>query len=276
MNTNQSKSIGVFDSGFGGITILREIIQKLPQYNYVYLGDTARTPYGSRSKNIVYEFSTQAVEFLFQKNCQLIILACNTASAEALRKIQQEYLQKFQPSNKRVLGVIIPTVEIASTTTKNKKIGVIATEGTVASQIFIKEIKKINPKIQVSEIACPLLVPIIEAGESDDRIIKPILEKYLQPLINQKIDTLILGCTHYSILENKIKNILPPHIQILSEPKIVAQKLEDYLKRHAKIEGELAKESEIKFFTTDLTYKFQKLGSQFFGKEIKVQVVEIA
>ena len=228
-----SKSIGIFDSGFGGITILREIVKKLPQYNYIYLGDSSRAPYGSCSQNTIYQFCKQAVDFLFKKNCQLIIFACNTASAKALRKIQQEYLfknPKYQKDKtKRILGVIIPTSEIAAKTTKNNKIGVMATKSTVLSRAFNKEIKKINNKIQVLEIACPLLVPIIEAGEHDRRIINIILEKYLKSLVNSNIDTLILGCTHYSVLEAKVRNILPSNIQILSEPKIVAQKLKEYL-----------------------------------------------
>ena len=280
-----NKSIGIFDSGFGGITVLREIVKKLPQYNYIYFGDTARAPYGSRSQNIIYQFSRQAVEFLFERGCQLIILACNTASAEALRKIQKEYLPKYQNDSlpqrkrgyktKRVLGVIIPTSEIAVETTKNNKIGVMATERTVESLVFSKEIKKINPQIQVLEFACPLLVPIIESGEHNSEIIYPILEKYLKPLVNNKIDTLILGCTHYSILEDKIKKIIPANIQILSEPKIIAAKLKDYLDRRKKLENQLSKNSNIKFFTTDLTNKFEKLGSEFFGKDInKVHNIE--
>lgn len=261
------KSIGVFDSGFGGLSILRHIALELPEYDYMYLGDTARTPYGNRSQEVLYEFSQQAVDFLFKNNCELIILACNTASSEALRKIQQEYLPKYYP-NKRVLGVIIPTAERAVEITKNNKIGVMATESTVASDAFKLELVKLNPFARVFQQACPLLVPIVESGEQDSEITDIMLRKYLNPLIKKKIDTLILGCTHYGILESKIKKIAGRNIKVISEGKIVAKKLKQYLQRHPEIKRELAKNHKMVFYTTDATSRFENLGSKFFGKNI--------
>lgn len=268
MSKNHRKFIGVFDSGFGGINILQGIVKKLPAYNYLYLGDTARAPYGTRSKEIVYEFTKQAVDFLFANNCELIILACNTASSDALQKIQREYLPKRHP-NKKVLGVLIPAAEEAVLKTKNKRVGVIATEGTVQSAAFIRELTKLNPKIKVFQNSCPLLVPIVEAGEQNSKAAKIVLKKYLEPLKKKGIDTLILGCTHYGILENKIRKIIGSKIHIISEAKIVPKKLKDYLKRHPEIEGNLKKNGAVIFFSTDLTNKFTSLGSKFFGKKIK-------
>lgn len=268
----RNKSIGVFDSGFGGIDILRGIVKELPEYNYIYLGDTARSPYGTRSSVLVYEFTKQAVDFLFKSNCELVIFACNTASSDALRKIQQEYLPKNYP-NKKVLGVLIPAVEEAVKNTKNKKIGVIATEGTVKSCSFIEEIKKLDSSIKVFQKACPLLVPIVEAGEQNSKAVNLILKDYIKNLTKNNIDTLILGCTHYGILENKIKNITGKNIKIISEAKIVPKKLKDYLKRHSEIENKLKKNMSVDFYSTDLTDKFITLGSKFFGKKIKVKKV---
>lgn len=266
-------SIGVFDSGFGGIQILKHIVKELPQYNYIYLGDTARVPYGSRSQEVVLDFVIQAVDFLFKKDCQLIIFACNTASAKALRKIQREYLPKYY-SDKKVLGVIVPAVEDA-TCNGYKSVGVIATQGSVASGAFVCEINKINPKIKVFQQACPLLVPIVEAGEEKSQITDLMLKKYLKPFINKQIDALILGCTHYGFLEDKIKKIVGKDVKVINEGKIVAKKLKDYLERHSEIEKVLGKKSKLKFFTTDLTEGFQILGSKFFGKKIKPERVNL-
>lgn len=231
---DNKKSIGIFDSGFGGLTIMKEIIKELPEYDYVYLGDTARVPYGNRSKEIIYEFTCEAVDFLFAKNCELIILACNSASAEALRKIQQEYLPQKYPG-KKVLGVIIPTAELAAIKTQNQKIGIMATEATVKSKTFVQEIQKINSRARVFQKACPLLVPIVEAGEQNKKSTSEILERYLQPLVKKNIDTLILGCTHYGILEKQIKKIVGSKIKIISEAKIIANKLKAYLQNHPEI-----------------------------------------
>ncbi len=270
----KNKSIGIFDSGFGGLNIMRHIVKELPDYDFVYLGDTARTPYGTRSKDVIYEFSVEAVNFLFSRQCELIVFACNTASSDAIRKIQQELLPKKFPQ-KRVLGVIIPAAESAGEKTKNLRVGVMATEGTVKSGSFERELKKINPKIKVFQKACPLLVPIVEAGEHHSKITPIILKKYLNPLMKQKIDTLILGCTHYGILKNQIKKIVGEKIKIISEAEIVAEKLKDYLKRHPEIESKLSKKGSRIFFSTDLTENFQKLGSKFFGQNIEVKKAEL-
>lgn len=267
-------SIGIFDSGFGGLGILKEITKKLPEYDYIYLGDTARTPYGNRSQETIHSFTNQAVDFLFKKGCQLIILACNTASSEALRKIQQEYLPRYYPK-KRVLGVIIPSAEAALELTENNFIGVIGTESTVHSGAFKRELKKLNPEIKVFQIACPLLVPIVEAGKQNSKASDLILKNYLNLLVKRNIDTLILGCTHYEILENKIRKIIGPKIKIVTENKIVAEKLKDYLRRHPEIKRTLTKNKSIDFFTTDVTDKFKILGSQFLGRTILPKKVEL-
>lgn len=267
MKKNNKKAIGVFDSGFGGLSVLRHIVRVLPEYDYVYLGDTARMPYGARSQEVIYEFTQQAVDFLFQNNCELIILACNTASSEALRKIQQEYLPKYYPK-KRVLGVIIPAAEEAIEVTGNNKIGVMATESAVASGAFERELKKLNPLAQVFQQGCPLLVPIVESGEQNSEITDVMLRKYITPLMKKNIDTLILGCTHYGILESKIKNITGQNIRVISEGKIVAKKMKQYLQRHSEIERILSKKRRITFYTTDITNRFKDLGSKFFGKKI--------
>ena len=266
--------IGVFDSGFGGLEVFREIKKLLPEYDYIYLGDTARAPYGTRAQTEIYKFTEQAVGFLFKKNCPLIISACNTASSEALRKIQQNYLVKHYP-DRRVLGVIIPAVESAIGLTKNKKIGVMATQGTVASESFIRELKKIDDDIEVYQKACPLLVSLIEAGEENSEVMDSALKEYLEPLMEKGIDTLILGCTHYGLLAGKIREMVGEDIRMISQGGIVAEKLKDYLQRHKEIQAKISKNSSIEFLTTDLTEKFQKLGSVFFGFEIEVERVDI-
>jgi len=270
----KTKSIGVFDSGFGGLSIMKGLIKGLPEYDFMYLGDTARVPYGNRSKEIIYEFTKQAVNFLFGKNCQIIILACNTASSDALRKIQQEYLPKNHPG-KKVLGVLIPATEHAAAKTKNGKIGVIATEATIKSGAFKRELKKLNSKLKVFQNACPLLVPIVESGEYNSKIADIALGKYIKPLLSKNIDTLILGCTHYGILENKIKRLAGKEVAIVNESKIVAEKLRNYLQRHHEIEIKLSKKGKQIFYSTDLTDKFVILGSKFMGKKINVEKVKI-
>lgn len=274
MLKGKQKFIGVFDSGFGGINILRGIVKQLPAYDYLYLGDTARIPYGTRSKEVVYEFTKQAVDFMFEKNCELIIFACNTVSSDALRKIQQEYLPKHYPS-KKVLGVLIPAAEEAISKTCNEKIGVIASEGTVQSGSFIRELMKLNAKVKIFQNPAPLLVPIVEAGEQNSKALNIILEGYLKPLKKNGVDTLILGCTHYGILENQIRKIAGPNIIIISEAKVVPPKLKDYLNRHPEIEQKLSKNGQVNFYSTDLTKKFVSLGSKFFGKKIKVEKVSL-
>jgi glutamate racemase len=267
-----NKSIGIFDSGFGGLTILREIVKELPQYDYIYLGDTARNPYGTRSGDIVYDFTCQSLDFLFDKGCDLVILACNTASALALRKVQREYLPNKYP-DKKVLGVIIPTVE--EVVEGNKKIGIMSTSGTARSKAFTKEINSRNKDIEVFEQACPLLVPLIENAEFNEEILDSILKKYLQLFIDEKVDVVILGCTHYSIFYDAIRKRLPANIKILIEGEIVSQKLKTYLEKHGEIETLLSKGGKRIFYTTDLTDKFQNLGKVFFGADIDVKNIEI-
>ncbi|GMU74346.1 MAG: glutamate racemase [Candidatus Campbellbacteria bacterium] len=264
----QNKKIGVFDSGFGGIDILRGIVSELPQYDYIYLGDTARSPYGTRSSEVVYEFSKQAVDFLFSRGAGLIIFACNTASSDALRRIQQEYLPRKHP-DKRVLGVLIPAAEDAVAKTKNGRVGVIATEGTVRSCAFPRELIKLKKEVQVFQQACPLLVPLVEEGEERSKAAHILVEQYLAPLRKKKIDTLILGCTHYGLLERQIKKAAGSHVRIVSEARVVPKKLRDYLRRHQDIEGTLSKHRSVQFFSTDLTERFTRLGSRFFGKKIR-------
>lgn len=266
-------SIGVFDSGFGGLQILKHIVKELPEYNYVYLGDTARVPYGSRSQEVILNFVTQAVEFLFKKNCQLVIFACNTASAKALCKIQREYLPKNYPDRK-VLGVVVPAVEEAAKKSKNS-VGVIATSGSVASGVFVRELQKINKNLKIFQQACPLLVPIVEFGEEKSEITGIMLEKYLKPLLKNKIDTLILGCTHYGILEKKIRKIAGNKVNIIAEEKIIGKKLKNYFERHPEIENKLNKNGKRSFYSTDITENFKILGSKFFGKQINMQKAKL-
>ncbi len=266
--------IGIFDSGFGGLSILKTITKELPNYDYIYLGDNARAPYGNRSPEIIYEFTRQAVDFLFKNNCQLVILACNTASSDALRKIQQEYLPQYYPS-KKILGVLIPGAEAAVAKTKNKKIGVMATEGTVTSGSFVREIKKLDSTIKVFQQSCPLLVPLIEAGEKNNPATKIILEQYIKTLKQKKIDTVILGCTHYGLVGEQIKKIFGDKVKVISEGKEVAKKLKIYLAKHPEIETTLTKKSKLSFYSTDTTSKFQTLGSKFFGQKIEVEKVTL-
>lgn len=273
MNNNK-KYIGVFDSGFGGINILKGIVGWMPEYDFIYLGDTARAPYGTRSKDVIYDFSRQATDFLFNNNCEIVVFACNTASSDALRKIQQEHLPEFYP-DKKVLGVLIPGAEKAVEMTKNNKIGVIATEGTVKSGAFVREIEKLAPETRVYQNACPLLVPLIEEGEHNSVITDAVLKKYLDPLMEENIDTLILGCTHYGILEPKIREIVGDEVNIVSGERVVPQKLIDYLKRHNEIDSKLSRNGEVEFYTTDLTEKFENLGSEFFGSKVKANKISL-
>lgn len=264
------KSIGIFDSGFGGIGILRGIVNKMPEYDYIYLGDTARTPYGTRSQETIYEFTKQAVDFLFAQDCELIIFACNTVSAEALRKIQQKYLPTKYPG-KNVLGVLKPASEVAVEVTKNNRIGVIATEATVRSRAFEIQLKKEKKGLKIFQNSASLLVPIVEALEKHPKATEMILVEYLKPLLAKKIDTLILGCTHYGFLEKKIRKIVGNKITIVSEGKIIPGKLQNYLKRHPEHDSKLTRGGSVTFYSTDLTDKFRILGSKFFGKKIAVK-----
>jgi glutamate racemase len=275
--------IGIFDSGLGGLIILRDIIKKLPQYDYVYLGDNARTPYGNRSQDVIYKFTEQAVDFLFKQDCELIIIACNTASAKALRKIQQDWLPKNYP-DRRVLGVIRPVVEDAVKIAK-KKIGVIGTKGTIISEAYIKEIQKFppkadppraeNPQLEVMQKATPLLVSLVEEGWQKNNVVKKILRIYLRSLKLAKIDTLILGCTHYPILFREIQSIMGKRVKVLNSGEIIANSLADYLARHQEIENKLDKNSKYEFLVTDISEHYEKLGRDWFGPEIKFEKIEL-
>jgi len=264
--------IGVFDSGFGGLTILKSFLEKFPAYDYLYLGDNARTPYGHRSPELICQFTTEAVDFLFKKDCQLIIIACFTASAEALRRIQQEVLPHYQTSDssssKRILGVIRPLVEEAVQVSRFGRIGVIGTQATVNSQTFIKELNKLRPGLVICQQACPLLVPLVEEGYQARREAKMILRNYLHPLKLKKVDTLILGCTHYPIMLKQIKQVMGKNCRILNPGEVVAKSLTDYLARHSEIESKLLRNGQVKFYTTDDPIKFKTLGSKFLGRPI--------
>jgi glutamate racemase len=266
--------IGVFDSGFGGLVVLREFLRLLPQYDYLYLGDNARIPYGTRSDRVVYRFTEQAVDYLFRQGCRLIILACHTASARALRTIQQVYLPENYP-RRRVLGVLIPTVEAAIARSHCRRIGVIATEGTVTSLSFELELKKLDPQVEVIQEACPLLVPIIESGEQEWEGAAMILRRYLAPFQDGRVDALILGCTHYSILQEKIRDILGKGPELICSGQVTAAKLVDYLKRHPELEARLSRAGSRRFLTTDLTPRFQQLASLFMGQNVNAEVVEL-
>jgi glutamate racemase len=266
--------IGVFDSGFGGLVVLREFMAVLPQYDYLYLGDNARIPYGTRSDRVVIRFTEQAVDYLFRQGCQLIILACHTASAKALRTIQQTYLLEHYPE-RRILGVLIPTVEEALAGSPQKRIGVIGTEGTVTSRSFELELHKLDPEVQVFQQACPLLVPLIEEGEQDWEGTTMILRRYLASLKQAAVDTLILGCTHYSILKGSIGAVMGDGTRLICSGQVTAAKLVDYLKRHPEIESRLSRGKNRNYLTTDLTPRFQHLASLFMGHPVDSEVVEL-
>lgn len=261
------KMIGVFDSGYGGLTVLKAFLERLPDYDYLYLGDSARAPYGNKSLKVVYEYTRQAVEFLFGLGAVLIILACNTASAKALRKIQQEWLPVNQP-NKRVLGVVIPLAEAAVEASRWGRIGVIGTRATVESRVFEQELHKLNPAGKVFEKACPLLVPLVEEGWVGKPETNSILKKYVRPLKSTAIDTLILGCTHYPFLKNDIARIMGKNCRVLDAPAIVADKLTDYLHRHPEIQTRLTRNSTRTFYTTDDPERFKSFGENFLGRKI--------
>lgn len=266
--------IGIFDSGLGGLTILREVTRLLPEYDYIYLGDNARVPYGGRSTDLIYRYTRSAVDFLFSRDCVLVILACNVATASSLKKIQTDYLpQKFP--KRRVLGVIRPAVEEAGTI--GKRIGILGTYTTVESQSFVRELNKIDPVIQVFQQACPLLVPIIEEGETEWEGLDSILEKYLAVILSHQIDTLILACTHYELIEEKIKERVDSHIAVLSEGKITAQKLKNYLLRHAEIKMLLTKTKLRNYFVTDLNTRYQMLAQRILSaSHLRLQLVTLA
>ena len=262
--------IGVFDSGYGGLTILKEIVAKLPQYDYLYLGDNARAPYGNRSYETVYHYTLECVQWFFAKGCPLVILACNTASAKALRTIQQNDLPGMD-GNKRVLGVIRPTTEVIGGFSESKHIGILGTVGTVQSQSYVIEIAKFFPDIQVFQEACPMWVPLVENHEHNSKGADYFVKKHIHGLMKKsdKIDTVLLACTHYPLLIGKIREYLPVDIQLVSQGEIVATSLEDYLLRHPEIEQNCVKTGTVEFFTTDSTEDFNQQGAVFFGKPVQ-------
>lgn len=278
-------SIGIFDSGYGGLTILDGIRQRMPEYDYIYLGDNARAPYGTRSFDVVYEFTLQAVKKLFETGCPLVILGCNTASAKALRSIQQKYLPTAAP-DRRVLGVIRPTAEIVGELSHTKHIGVLATEGTIKSESYNLEIAKLHPGTTIVGQACPMWVPLVENNEFDkpgaDYFVKDSLEKLMaqDPLI----DTIILGCTHYPLLLPKIKqqlahlstlNAQPSTIKIIPQGQYIAASLEDYLHRHPEMDTRLTRGGTCQYLTTESATKFRESASLFLHEEVEVQHITL-
>jgi len=266
--------IGVFDSGLGGLTILRALFKELPDYDYVYLGDNARVPYGSRSSEIIYQYTKEAVDFLFKEGCELIILACNTASSVALRRIQQEFLPKHYPE-KRVLGVLRPVAEAVSELSFNNRIGVIGTEATINSGAFEREIHKLRPNYKIFQQSCPLLVPIIEAGETDWPGLDLILTKYLANLKKKDAGALILGCTHYSLIKNKIQKHIGKQVRLVSEDEIIPQKLQDYLWRHPEIDKKLGRDKKRQFLATAYSQRFNELTKMFLQQQVEFQIVDL-
>lgn len=270
--------IGIFDSGYGGLTIMKEIVKLLPQYDYLYLGDNARTPYGNRSQAVVTKFTEEAVKFLFNEGANLIIIACYTASALALRELQEKYLRnpKLPFKNKKILGVIRPVVEKAVTESKTERIGVVGTAGTIASNAFEIELKHLKPEVAVAQKACPLLVPLIEEHWHEKPEARMILKKYLRPLKSHNIDTLILGCTHYPLMIKDFKRMMGKRIKVLNSGEIVAESLKNYLEKHPEIESQLTKHGKQNFLTTDDLERFKEFVKTFAGMNPKkVKKVEI-
>lgn len=268
--------IGVFDSGYGGLTVLKEFIAQLPQYDYLYLGDNGRAPYGTRSFETVYKYTLECVEWLLQQNCPLIILACNTASAKALRTIQQNDLQRLN-GNARVLGVIRPTTEIIGQYTGTKNIGILATNGTVLSNSYAIEIQKFYPEVTITQEACPMWAPLVENNEHLDEGADYFVEKHIKRIMNNNpdIDTLLLACTHYPLLQEKIKKFLPESVQVIAQGEIVARSLQDYLHRHPEIENRITKNGERLFYTTDSAEDFNTNATIFFGSAVKSKHLEL-
>lgn len=261
--------IGIFDSGLGGLVTMRGIVKRLPGYDYVYLGDTKRVPYGNRSQETIYEFTEAAVKFLFDRGCGLVIIACNTASTEALRRIQRNFLPKAAPG-RRVLGVIIPAAEAAAETGA-RRIGLIGTIATVHSDAYVREIKKLRPEAKLTQVAAPLLAPMIENGGTG--YLEPILKDYLRPLA--KAETLILGCTHYPIAKGLIRRLVGKKVKVICQDEVVPEKLADYLRRRPEIEKKLSRRGSKTFYATDITETLKKLSKNWFGKNIKLELADL-
>jgi glutamate racemase len=268
--------IGVFDSGYGGLTVLREFVDRLPQYDYLYLGDNARSPYGTRSFDTVYRYTLQCIKWLLQQNCPLIILACNTASAKALRSIQQKDLHNLDP-NARVLGVIRPTTEIIGKYTQSNSIGILATNGTVQSQSYLIEIEKFFPDVKIEQEACPMWVPLVENNEHQSAGADYFIEKHINNILsrNKDIDTLLLACTHYPLLKKKIEKHLPKNVKLVSQGEIVAESLKDYLHRHPEIESKISAQGKRVFYTTDSSEDFNSKATIFFGDSVEARHLDL-
>lgn len=268
--------IGVFDSGYGGLTILKEIRKALPQYDYMYLGDNARAPYGTRSFDVVYEFTLQAVRELFSRGCELVILACNTASAKALRSIQQKDLPSIDP-DKRVLGVIIPTVEALGSVSKNGNIGVLGTPGTISSGTYDIEIAKFFPAYRTVSVACPMWVPLVENKEFDAPGADYFVKKYVEELFSQEpdTDTVVLGCTHYPLLLKKIEEQVGGRAKIVTQGALVAASLADYMKRHPEMDAKCSKDGSVTYFTTEHPDKFTDMAAIFMEEPVDATRIEL-
>lgn len=278
---NRKMRIGIFDSGLGGLIVTKAIVKYMPEYDYVYLGDTKRVPYGNRSHEAVFEFTKEAVDYLFKKeNCAIVIIACNTASARALRKIQQEYLPKVFSQDKfqrKVLGVLIPAAEEC---VKFERVGILATAGTVASNTFPTEIQKFNKKVKIFQNSAPMLVPLAEEGEA--KLALPFIQKYLQPFKNKNLDALVLGCTHYPLFKREIKKEVSKFsknknkkIEIISQDELIPKKLKDYFERHEEIKNKLSKNKTTKILVTDITKNVEKLSERWFGKNTKPELIKL-
>jgi glutamate racemase len=273
---NRCGPIGVFDSGYGGLTVFKSIVAKLPQYDYIYLGDNGRAPYGNRSYETVHQYTLECVEWFFKMGCPLVILACNTASAKALRTIQQKDLPQIAPA-KRVLGVIRPTAEVIGQYTKSRSVGVLGTKGTINSHSYEMEINKFFPDIEVHPLACPMWVPLVEYNEYKSEGADFFIKKYLDQLMGNApdIDTILLACTHYPLLIDKIKKYLPSNINIIAQGEIVAGSLSDYLFRHKEMEAIISREGKKHFYTTDDTTDFNEHASIFFGQSVNSEYVHL-
>ncbi len=268
--------IGVFDSGYGGLTVLSSIRDKMPDYDYIYLGDNARAPYGTKDFETVYEYTLQAVKKLFSMGCPLIILACNTASAKALRNIQQHYIADCCPDN-RVLGVIRPTAEVVGNLTETGHIGILATPGTIKSESYILEIQKFSPECHVTGLACPTWVPLVESGMYDSPEADDEVKKQIDQLLaaDDRIDTIILGCTHYPLLEKKIRQFCPKHVNIIAQGRYVAESLKDYLERHKDMKDRISTNRTCRYFTTDSAEMVGRKMSVFLNRDIVVNSIKL-
>lgn len=273
---SQQGPIGVFDSGYGGLTILRDIRRQLPQYDYIYLGDNARAPYGSRSFEVIYEYTWQAVQALFDRGCSLVVLACNTASAKALRNIQQKQLPLLK-EDKRVLGVIRPSTEALETFTQTKHVGILATEGTVKSLSYVIELQKFAPDVIVHQHACPMWVPLIENNQFDTPGGIYFLQQDLIALLEQdpKIDTILLGCTHYPILKPQLESMLPPHIRVISQGPLVAERLQNYLRRHPEIEQRCSQNGTVQYLTSENAADFAANAGKILDMSISAEHITL-